>query len=168
VLDALAVFQRSLLTPNARFDRYLGGERGAITSDEERGYQLFKSYGCATCHQGVNVGGNLSQTFGVFIEPIIGQWRRTNSNLGRFAFTGLESDRHVFRVPSLRNVAVTAPYFHNGAIASLPEAVDIMARVQLGRKLPTGDLDLIVRFLGTLTGEYRGRSLSPGMDQANP
>jgi cytochrome c peroxidase len=168
VLEALATFQRSLLTPNARFDRYLDGERGAISSEEERGYQLFKSYGCAACHQGVNIGGNLSQTFGVFSEPIIGEWRRTNADLGRFAFTRVESDRHVFRVPSLRNVAVTAPYFHNGAVASLPQAVDIMARVQLGRELPGEDLDLIVKFLATLTGEYRGRSLPADMDQSKP
>lgn len=166
VLDALAVFQRSLLTPNARFDRYLAGERDAISPEEERGYQLFKSYGCAACHQGANVGGNLSQRFGVFSEPM--QWRRTHADLGRFAFTGAEADRHVFRVPSLRNVAVTAPYFHDGAVASLPEAVDIMARVQLGRELPTEDRDLIVKFLTTLTGEYRGRSLGAGTDQPKP
>jgi cytochrome c peroxidase len=168
VLDALAAFQRSLLTPNARFDRYLAGERDAITPEEERGYQLFKSYGCAACHQGANVGGNLSQRFGVFSEPIITQWRRTNADLGRFAFTGAENDRYLFRVPSLRNVAVTAPYFHNGAVASLPEAVDIMARVQLGRELPTEDRDLIVKFLTTLTGEYRGRSLVAGVDPSKP
>jgi cytochrome c peroxidase len=168
VLDALATFQRSLLTPNARFDRYLAGQRDAITTDEERGYQLFKSYGCAACHQGAAVGGNLSQIFGVFSEPIIGEWRRTNADLGRLSFTGIESDRHVFRVPSLRNVAVTAPYFHNGAVASLPEAVDIMARVQLGRQLPGEDLFLIVRFLETLTGEYRGRPLTAGTDQSKP
>jgi cytochrome c peroxidase len=168
VLDALATFQRSLLTPNARFDRYLDGEREAITPEEERGYQLFKSYGCAACHQGVNVGGNLSQTFGVFFEPIIQEWRRTNADLGRFAFTGAENDRHVFRVPSLRNVAVTAPYFHNGTIASLSEAVDIMARVQLGRHLPSEDLDLIVKFLATLTGEYRGRSLAADAGRSKP
>jgi cytochrome c peroxidase len=104
----------------------------------------------------------------VFSEPIIGEWRRTNADLGRFAFTGVESDRHVFRVPSLRNVAVTAPYFHNGAVASLPQAVDIMARVQLGRELPGEDLDLIVKFLATLTGEYRGRSLPADIDQSKP
>jgi cytochrome c peroxidase len=166
VLDALAAFQRSLLTPNARFDRYLDGERDAITPEEERGYHLFKSYGCAACHQGANVGGNLSQRFGVFSEPM--QWRRTDADLGRFAFTGGEADRHVFRVPSLRNVAVTAPYFHNGAVASLPEAVDIMARVQLGRELPPEDRELIVKFLTTLTGEYRGRSLAAGTDQSKP
>jgi cytochrome c peroxidase len=157
VLDALAAFQRSLLTPNARFDRYLAGERDTITPEEERGYQLFKSYGCAACHQGANVGGNLSQRFGVFSEPM--QWRRTNADLGRFTLTGAEADRHVFRVPSLRNVAVTAPYFHDGSAASLSQAVETMARSQLGRELPSGDIDLIVKFLRTLTGRYQGQSL---------
>jgi cytochrome c peroxidase len=166
VLDALATFQRSLVTPGARFDRYLNGEHGAIATDEERGYQLFKSYGCIACHQGMNLGGNLFQVFGVFSDPVITRWRSADANLGRFAITGLESDRYVFRVPSLRNVAVTAPYFHDGSVSSLPEAVDIMARIQLGRDLPDQDVDLIVKFLGTLTGEYRGRSLTAATDQA--
>jgi cytochrome c peroxidase len=165
VLDALAAFQRSLLTPGARFDRYLNGEHGAIAPAEERGYQLFKSYGCIACHQGANLGGNLFQVFGVFSDPVVTRWRSTGANLGRLAITGLESDRYVFRVPSLRNVAVTAPYFHDGSVSSLPEAVDIMARIQLGRNLPDQDVDLIVKFLGTLTGEYQGRPLAAETDQ---
>jgi cytochrome c peroxidase len=159
VLDALATFQRSLLTPGARFDRQLNGQRDAISAEEERGYQLFKSYGCIACHQGTNLGGNLFQRFGVFDDPFARHRNVTTADLGRFAITGIETDRHVFRVPSLRNVAVTAPYFHDGSAASLPEAVDIMARIQLGRELPPTDRDLIVKFLGTLTGEYQGRSL---------
>jgi cytochrome c peroxidase len=166
VLDALATFQRSLLTPEARFDRYLNGQRDAITVEEERGYQLFKSYGCIACHQGVNLGGNLLQRFGIFYDPFSQRERTTDADLGRFAITGNESDRHVFRVPSLRNVAVTAPYFHDGTAASLPEAVDIMARAQLGRDLPSPHLDLIVKFLGTLTGEYQGRSLAAETDRS--
>lgn len=160
VLDALAAFQRSLLTPNARFDRYLNGQHDAITPREQRGYQLFKSYGCIACHQGMNVGGNLLQRFGVFDNPFTQRGRVTDADLGRFVVTGIEDDRHVFRVPSLRNVAVTAPYFHDGSASTLAEAVDIMARVQLGRDLPSEDIDLIVEFLGTLTGEYQGRSLA--------
>jgi cytochrome c peroxidase len=159
VLDALAAYQRSLTTPRARFDRYLAGERTSITADEERGYRLFKSYGCSACHQGVNVGGNLFQKFGIFSDPFTGRGAITQANLGRFAITGMESDRHVFRVPSLRNVAVTAPYFHDGRAATLEEAVEIMALNQLGREIAESDIDLIVKFLGTLTGEYRGRSL---------
>jgi cytochrome c peroxidase len=166
VLDALATFQRSLLTPNARFDRYLGGQRDAITAEEKRGYQLFKSYGCIACHQGMNLGGNLLQRFGVFYDPFGQRERLTKADLGRFAVTGIESDRHVFRVPSLRNVAVTGPYFHDGAVASLRDAVDIMARAQLGRDLPGRDIDLIVKFLETLTGEYQGRPLTAETDQS--
>jgi cytochrome c peroxidase len=159
VLDALAAYQRSLITPDAPFDRYLGGQRDALTADEERGYQLFKSHGCAACHQGANVGGNLFQKFGIFSDPFAGESALSEADLGRFAITGRESDRHVFRVPSLRNVAVTAPYFHDGRTASLEEAVDIMALHQLGRELTDRDVDLIVKFLGTLTGKYRGRLL---------
>jgi cytochrome c peroxidase len=167
VLDALATFQRSLLTPDARFDRYLNGQGDAITSEEERGYQLFKSYGCIACHQGVNLGGNLLQRFGVFYDPFMQRGARvTDADLGRFSITRVENDRFVFRVPSLRNVAVTAPYLHDGSAASLAEAVEIMARVQLGRDLPTRDIDLIVKFLETLTGEYQGRSLAAETDQS--
>ncbi|MDX8450364.1 cytochrome-c peroxidase [Mesorhizobium captivum] len=165
VLDALAVFQRSLITPDARFDRYLKGERNAITSDEEEGYRLFKAYGCVACHQGVNIGGNLFQKFGIFQDPFAGQKTVTAADLGRFAITGVEADRHVFRVPSLRNVAVTAPYFHDGRTASLGEAVRIMARNQLGRELDPHDANLIVEFLGTLTGRYRGRPLTSTADR---
>jgi cytochrome c peroxidase len=165
VLDALANFQRSLITPNARFDRYLNGERDAITADEEHGYRLFKAYGCIACHQGTNVGGNLFQKFGIFQDPFAGQNTITEADLGRFAITGAESDRHVFRVPSLRNVAVTAPYFHDGRTASLADAVRIMARNQLGRELDRRDADLIVKFLGTLTGEYRGHPLTSAADR---
>jgi cytochrome c peroxidase len=156
VLDALSVFQRSLLTPDARFDRWLRGERGALTPEEERGYALFKSYGCVACHQGVNVGGNLFQRFGVFAARPVA----TEADLGRFAITGEERDRRVFRVPSLRNVAATAPYFHDGGEPSLAGAVGTMARSQLGRSMTEEEIELVVRFLRTLTGEYRGRPVA--------
>ena len=160
VLDALAEFQRSLATPGASFDRYLQGERGAITADAEHGYRLFMAYGCIACHQGENVGGNLFQKFGIFADPFAEDTSDTEADLGRFTVTGEEADRHVFRVPSLRNVAVTAPYFHDGRTTSLAEAVETMARIQLGRELPTQDVRSIVAFLESLTGEYRGRSLA--------
>lgn len=160
VLDALATFQRSLVTPDARFDKWLRGERSALSPEEERGYRLFTSYGCIACHQGRNLGGNLFQKFGIFHDPFR---RRTESaaDLGRFTLTGEAADRYVFRVPSLRNVAATAPYFHDGSTASLDQAVRIMARNQLGREIPDADVALIVRFLDTLTGEYRGRPVAP-------
>jgi cytochrome c peroxidase len=159
VLDALAAFQRALLTPDARFDRYLRGEPDAITPQESRGYRLFKHYGCTACHQGANIGGNLFQQFGVFHNPFAERATIAEADLGRFTLTGKASDRHVFRVPSLRNVAVTAPYFHDGSAATLTEAVEIMARSQLGRQLSGEDIDLIVAFLGTLTGAYQDRPL---------
>lgn len=165
VLDVLAAYQRSLVTPNARFDRYLRGDRNAITTDEEHGYQLFKAYGCIACHQGANVGGNLFQKFGIFSDPFAAQGFVSDADLGRFSVTGRAGDRHVFRVPSLRNVAVTAPYFHDGRTASLEEAVEIMARYQLGRELAHRDIQVIVKFLGTLTGEYRGRPLTDKADR---
>jgi cytochrome c peroxidase len=154
VLDALAAFERSLLTPRAPFDRYLRGESDAIGPEDKRGYELFKSHGCVACHQGVNVGGNLFQRFGVFDEPVV-VGPPTRADLGRFALTGKTEDRSVFRVPSLRNVARTAPYFHDGRVATLEQAVEEMARTQLGRRIAPREVDLIVRFLHTLTGEYR-------------
>ncbi len=162
VLDALATFQRSLLTPNARFDRYLRGERDALDADEERGYELFKTYGCVACHQGINVGGNLFQKFGIFEDPFAPGPTATEADLGRFAITGEDDDRHVFRVPSLRNVALTAPYFHDGRARTLEQAVEAMARSQLGRSLTDQEISLIVAFLRTLTGEYQGRPLEAG------
>jgi cytochrome c peroxidase len=154
VLDALATFERSLVTPRAPFDRYLRGESDAIGPADKRGYELFKSHGCVACHQGVNVGGNLFQHFGVFDDPVVAG-PPTLADLGRFALTGKAEDRSVFRVPSLRNVARTAPYFHDGRVATLEQAVEEMARTQLGRRIAPQDVDLIVRFLHTLTGEYR-------------
>jgi cytochrome c peroxidase len=159
VLDALATFQRSLITPDSRFDRYLRGERYAITPEEERGYRLFKDYGCVACHQGVNVGGNLFQRFGVFHDPFAELPIRP-ADLGRFTITGNVDDRFVFRVPSLRNVALTAPYFHDGRAETLEQAIAEMARSQLGRVLSEQEIELIAGFLRTLTGEYRGRPLS--------
>jgi cytochrome c peroxidase len=163
VLDALAIFQRSLTTPNARFDRHLRGERDAITPEEERGYQLFKDYGCVSCHQGVNVGGNLFQRFGVFHDPF-SQGPIATADLGRFTITGKVDDQFVFRVPSLRNVAVTAPYFHDGRAQTLEHAIEEMARSQLGRVLTEREIGLIAGFLRTLTGEYRGGPLSGGAE----
>jgi cytochrome c peroxidase len=164
VLDALAAFERSLVTAGAPFDRYLRGESDAIGPEEKHGYELFKSHGCVACHQGVNVGGNLFQRFGVFDNPV-GSGPATDADLGRFALTGKAEDRSVFRVPSLRNVAETAPYFHDGRAATLEEAVAEMARVQLGRKLASPEVELIVRFLRTLSAAYRP---VPGPETARP
>ena len=159
VKSAIADFERTLLTPGSRFDRFLRGDASAITAAEKSGYAKFKSYGCVSCHQGVNIGANLFQRMGVIGDYFADRGGLTKADLGRFNVTGRESDRHVFKVPGLRNVAVTAPYFHDGSAATLEEAVAVMAKYQLGRRLPPEDLAEIVRFLGTLTGEFEGRSL---------
>ena len=148
--DALGEYLRSLSTPS-RFDRFLRGDNGAISSAEKIGYARFKSYGCASCHQGVNVGGNMYQKFGAMREMAPGASMAADP--GRFQLTRREADRHLFRVPSLRNVALTAPYFHNGSVATLDEAVDAMFKYQLGRQAPPQDKQFIIRFLQTLNGE---------------
>ena len=156
--DAIASFQRSLVTP-ARFDRYLRGDKQALDADELQGYRLFKDYGCVACHQGVNVGGNMFQVFGVMGDYFKKRGGVREADLGRYNVTRDENDRHVFKVPGLRNVAATAPYFHDGSAATLADAVDVMFRYQLGRAAPARDRELIVKFLHTLTGEYKGKPL---------
>ena len=156
VQDALAVFLRSLITPS-RFDRYLRGDASAISGDERRGYERFKAYGCVGCHQGVNVGGNMLQRFGAMNDYFADRAKAgvpiTEADRGRFNVTKKPEDMYVFKVPSLRNVALTAPYFHNGSAATLEEAVDVMFRYQLGRAAPAEDKTLIVKFLKSLNGE---------------
>lgn len=165
VLDVLVSFEQSLITPNARFDRYLRGDAAALSDEEKKGYELFKGYGCTSCHQGANIGGNLFEKFGVFLSPDARQDPHAigdtadDGDLGRLTITHDEDDRGVFRVPSLRNVAVTAPYFHDGRTQSLSEAVSLMSRIQLGQDADKDDVDAIVAFLKTLTGEYKGHAL---------
>lgn len=142
LLDALATFQGSLVTPGSRFDRWLAGEASAITAEEQAGYDRFRTIGCAACHQGANVGGNLFQRHGIFHALAA-------------------SEPRTLRVPSLRNVAVTAPYFHDGSAATLEEAVRGMGLAQLNLALDDGQVASIVAFLRTLTGRYRGAPLTP-------
>jgi cytochrome c peroxidase len=153
VRSAIAGFERTLATPGARFDRWLTGDKAALSADERAGYELFKSVGCVACHQGRNVGGNMFQRFGVFGNYLEQRGNLREADLGRFAVTGKEADRFVFRVPSLRNVELTAPYFHDGSAATLEDAVRVMARVQLGRPLADDDVKRVVLFLKTLTGK---------------
>ena len=156
--DAIVEFEKSLITPNAPFDRWLRGDEGALSEDELEGYRIFKSYGCASCHQGVNAGGNLYQKFGVIGDYFADRGNVVKADLGRFNVTKKDKDKHVFRVPSLRNVALTAPYFHDGSGETLSDAVDVMAHYQLGRPLTTEEVSKIVAFLKTLTGELEGAS----------
>ncbi len=143
VLEAIAAYEKTLLTPRSPFDRWLSGEPDAISPEAQQGYALFKSLGCVSCHQGVNVGGNLFQQSGVY---------------------NVLSDpaRPVLRVPSLRNVATTAPYFHDGSTATLPAAVGKMAGAQLDRQVTAEEVRLIVAFLQSLTGQYAGHQVTAG------
>jgi cytochrome c peroxidase len=154
VQDALASFERTLLTPS-RFDAFLNGKPDALSDLEKRGYAKFKQYGCTSCHQGVNVGGNMFQRFGVMGDYFADRGRPVDADLGRYLVTRDETDRYVFKVPSLRNVARTAPYFHDGTAKTLEEAVDVMFRYQLGRNASPEDKKAIVAFLGSLTGNWQ-------------
>ena len=159
IRNALAEFMRSLTTPNSRFDRWLKGDKAALSALESHGYAQFKYYGCVSCHQGANVGGNMFQVFGVLNEYFKKRGNITEADLGRFNVTGNPADRHAFKVPSLRMAAHTAPYLHDGSAATLSDAVDAMFEFQLGREAPDEDKEAIVAFIKTLAGE--SKELSP-------
>jgi cytochrome c peroxidase len=160
VKRALLEYERSLVTPNAPFDRFLRGEADALSPEGRHGYELFKDYGCISCHQGMAVGANMLERVGVMRDyfQVFGRSSapERDADLGRFSVTHREEDRHVFRVPSLRNVAATGPYFHNGLVPTLDEAVRLMGEYQLDRELSEPDIHDIVAFLQSLSGEYRG------------
>jgi cytochrome c peroxidase len=148
VTEAIAEFEKTLVTPNSRFDQWLLGKKDALTKEEMEGYQLFKTSGCAACHNGEAVGGNSFQKMGV-VEPYSGN----AGNEGRAAVTGKDADRFNYKVPTLRNVELTYPYFHDGAADTLSIAVDTMGRIQLGRKFKPEENAKVVAFLKTLTGD---------------
>ena len=151
IATAIGAYERTLVTPSP-FDAYLAGNIKALLPAARSGLEKFINTGCAACHDGVGVGGSMYRKFGMLED----YWTATNSRTidkGRIDVTGDPDDLHVFRVPSLRNVAMTAPYFHDGSVASLRNAVSIMARIQLGTTLGDGDIDDIVAFLASLTGE---------------
>lgn len=158
--DAIAEFEKTLLTPNSRFDQYLKGNDKALTAQEIKGYELFKINDCATCHVGVNLGGQSYELMGLKADYFADRGLElTEEDNGRFKETQAERDRHRFKTPGLRNVALTAPYLHDGSAKTLEEAVDAMAVYQVGKPLSTADRDDIVAFLKTLTGEYQGKPL---------
>ncbi|MFI3123149.1 MAG: cytochrome-c peroxidase [Methylococcales bacterium] len=152
VRDAIATFERSLVMTNSRFDKWLKGDSNALSTREKEGYRLFKSYGCSSCHQGVNIGGNMFERIGVF-RDYYEEKSENVSDMGRFEITGLEDSRHEFKVPSLRNVTLTKPYFHDGSVETLHDAIDIMAIHQLGVKLSNSEIETIEDFLNSLVGE---------------
>ena len=161
---ALAAYQATLTTP-APFDRFLAGDDGALTEQQKTGLRTFITLGCNHCHNGPNLGGTALQKFG----PAKEYWLETGSkkvDQGRFSITKKEEDRYVFRVPMLRNVAKTAPYFHDGSVDRLDRAVQVMASVQLGRELEDTALAEIVSFLEALTGEVPSNYAPPGQKPA--
>jgi len=159
ICDAIAEFERSLVTPNGRFDRYLKGQADAITAEEKDGYRLFKIHGCATCHVGKILGGQSFEAMGRKQDYFTPRGNVGKPDFGRFNVTKIEVDRHKFKVPTLRNIALTAPYFHDGSIVDLKKAVKVMGTCEAGVELSDGDCETLVKFLHTLTGEYRGKPL---------
>ncbi len=145
--DAIAEFEKALITPDSRFDRYLRGEI-ELSPDEREGYRLFKRLGCITCHNGINLGGNSFQKMG-----LIHRYRWREGFPDRFSLTRKEADKNVYKVPTLRNVALTAPYFHDGSAATLQEALRKMAHHNLGFDLNEKEIDKLIAFLKTLTGQ---------------
>ena len=161
ITDAIEQFERTLITPNSRFDKYLRGDKTAITAEELEGYELFKKYNCATCHVGKNLGGESYELMGLRKHYFADRGLElTEEDNGRFKQTGVERDRHRFKVPGLRNVALTWPYYHDGTRTSLKEAVCAMGTYQSGVELTDEEEDKIVAFLNTLTGEYQGKLLT--------
>jgi cytochrome c peroxidase len=157
---ALQTYQATLTTP-APFDRFVAGDDKALSEHQQAGLRRFIATGCAGCHSGVNLGGTMLQKFGVTKD----YWLETGSqkpDVGRFAVSKKEEDRYVFRVPMLRNVAKTAPYFHDGSVEQLDRAVRIMASVQLGRTLDDAAVGEIVAFLESLTGPVPANYAPPG------
>jgi len=136
ITQAIAEFEKTLLTPNSRFDQWLKGKKEALTAQELAGYKLFQKNDCITCHNGVAIGGNLYEEIGLFNEG-----------------TDAETEFKTFKVPTLRNIALTAPYFHDGKVKTLAKAVKMMGRLQLGENFSSEEVNQLVAFLNTLTGE---------------
>lgn len=159
VTHAIAEFERTLVTPGARFDLYLLGSAEALTPVEARGWSRFEELGCPTCHVGRLLGGRSFETMGRKADYFKDRCEATPADLGRFNVTKDEADRHRFKVPTLRNIALTWPYFHDGSASDLAQAVKVMGEYQVGVRLTDADTDAIVAFLKTLTGTYQGKPL---------
>lgn len=155
IADAIATFERSLVTTSSRFDQWLTGDKNALTERELEGYRLFKGYGCISCHQGKNVGGNMYARMGNIRDYFAEREKPvTKADLGRFNVTGRESDRHLFKVPSLRLASLQKYFFHDGSESSLQGAIKVMARYQLGREISSDDAELIEAFIRSLAGAH--------------
>ena len=161
ITNAIQEFEKTLLTPNSRFDKYLKGDKTAMNADEIAGYELFKKYNCATCHVGENMGGQSYELMGIKRDYFADRGTElTIEDNGRYKETKEERDRHRFKVPGLRNVALTTPYYHDATQATLEDAVVSMARYEVGEELTQQEVDRMVAFLKTLTGEYQGKLLT--------
>ncbi|MGD1880608.1 MAG: cytochrome-c peroxidase [Kiloniellaceae bacterium] len=151
MLKAIALFEATLITPHSPFDRFLRGEENAMTAEQKDGLRLFIDQGCASCHNGINIGGGMYQPFGVVEKP--GADFLPPTDKGRFEVTKSVDDEYVYKVPTLRNIALTPPYFHTGKAWDLRQAVAVMGSTQLGADLSDEDVDKITAFLHALTGE---------------
>ncbi|GJM62933.1 cytochrome-c peroxidase [Persicobacter diffluens] len=160
ITDAIAEFEKTLATPNSPFDRYLKGDKTALTSAEVEGYNLFKQYNCATCHVGEAMGGQSFEKMGLKANYFADRGEMITPDYGRMNATGLEKDIHRFKTPTLRNVELTAPYMHDGSVETLEEATRLMLKYQSGVNASEEEVKLIANFLRTLNGEYGGKPLS--------
>ena len=152
IADAIAAYEAQLISTDSPFDRFLLGDENAISSAAKEGLHTFVDLGCVACHQGKNLGSNMYQQFGVIGSYFEDRGNLSEADYGRFNITGREEDKYYFKVPSLRNIVETAPYFHDGSVDELSEAVRIMARYQLGRPISDDQINTIVAFLETLSG----------------
>ncbi len=163
---AVAAYERTLITPNSPYDRYVTGDSAALTEQQVRGMETFAETGCVSCHSGpafngpiLAAGTGFFMKFPTFTDNDFVEKYQLMKDDGRFAVTAREADRHLWKVPTLRNISLTAPYFHNGAVPTLDEAVRVMAKVQLNKDLSDAEVDAIVAFLGALTGEFPAQPL---------
>ena len=165
ITDAIAEYEKTLLTPNSPFDRYLKGDKEALTAEQIEGYAIFKDYKCATCHAGVNMGGlsyeMMGQRANYFQNREINEKSGlTDSDNGRWAQTKVERDRYRFKTPTLRNVTLTWPYYHDGSVTTLEKAIEMMAEYQVGRKMSETEIAKVKTFLDAQTGQYQGKTLT--------
>lgn len=162
IAEAIAEFEKSLVTSNSRFDRYLHGDQSALSLEEKEGYEYFKKYNCSSCHSGLVLGGQSFETMGVYMDYFADRVAGKNhlkklalskEDNGRFNVTNSEADRRKFKVPTLRNIEMTAPYFHDGSVQTLDEAVRVMAEYQIGKKISQKEITAIANFLKALTAD---------------
>ena len=163
---AIASYERTLITPNSPFDKFIKGKKKALSANAKKGYQVFQSVGCVTCHSGPNFSGptlpegtGFFMKFPTFPKTSYDKKYKFTKDMGRFEVTKKEEDKHFFRVPTLRNIALTAPYFHNGSVITLEEAVRVMGKTQLNKDLSANDVAYLVAFLNSLTGKISPQTM---------